>query len=484
MSSSELQYIIELSGQRLLPVLNMDDRTPISKRLQLLRDKAHAWFKFNLHSFETVSILTELYSAGTFVANGHLCSWDDDEDSAMIIPILPKPSRRQIEHDWSPGTLCLVPGSTNLDVFMDPAQNLLAVVYAVPGGPLQSDDTVHIDLRALNGNSLHHQAAGRSLFLSGLQGFKTDDAKLEGFERHIALQRRQHGMPVASGTSSDRMWQLQIWDWQHSTASNCVLSGTFPDTHYENDLCFLGSNRLLFVTDNLNLYSIEDMSQTPQLLACFLMPVPLLGLECFLSMDDIQCSSEPQMQAQQTMYTSDPKDRLLCITTTSCTQVFIISTRIFFDLDGMAVATPIPWKCWGPANTRIFRHTDPSAVHVSGNRVLQAFPVNLPHSIHTEYILHVMDFSPLAVTNRRGLGRVVKEPSTVGIGKSGESLTTSLPYVEVILDRKFGSNVSELEEVWVDQDRIYLLNVNWERGDETFVMSLAPQSSWLEVIDV
>ncbi|KAG2030724.1 hypothetical protein BDR03DRAFT_974250, partial [Suillus americanus] len=56
-----------------------------------------------------------------------------------------------------------------------------------------------------------------------------------------------------------------------------------------------------------------------------------------------------------------------------------------------------------------------------------------------------MDFSPLTVTNRWGLGRVVKEPSTIldfdeWTDRPAKSLTTSLPYVEVILDRKFGSS--------------------------------------------
>lgn len=78
----------------------------------------------------------------------------------------------------------------------------------------------------------------------------------------------------------------------------------------------------------------------------------------------------------------------------------------------------------------------------------------------------MMDFSPLAVTNRRDLGRVVKEPSTIvihsddWIDRPAESLTTSLSYVEVMLDRRFGSADSELVDVWVDHDRIYLLNRN------------------------
>lgn len=80
-----------------------------------------------------------------------------------------------------------------------------------------------------------------------------------------------------------------------------------------------------------------------------------------------------------------------------------------------------------------------------------------------------MDFSPLAVTNRRDLGRVVEEPSTTVmhsddlIDRPAESLTTSLSYVEVMLDNKwFGSDGSKLENIWVDKDRIYLLKRKWD----------------------
>jgi hypothetical protein len=168
------------------------------------------------------------------------------------------------------------------------------------------------------------------------------------------------------------------------------------------------------------------------------------------------------------MYTSDPAHRLICLTAYSPdasfyygTQVFIISTRIFFDLDGMVSAIPIPWEHWGPSNVRIFTHRDPyrSRVHISGNRVLQALPVGTGDS---EFILHLTDFSPLAVTNSRGLGQVVKEPSTIEIFASNSgrrrSLTTSMPYVQVVISkRNFKS--TELENIWIDKDRIYMLFV-------------------------
>jgi len=66
MSFSKFQYIIKLSRRQLLPVPNVVDHTSISKRLQLSRNKAHAWFNFNFHSFEQVSLLKELFCA-------HIC---------------------------------------------------------------------------------------------------------------------------------------------------------------------------------------------------------------------------------------------------------------------------------------------------------------------------------------------------------------------------------------------------------------------------
>ncbi|KAG1843365.1 hypothetical protein DFJ58DRAFT_747910 [Suillus subalutaceus] len=458
-SSSELQYIVELGGQHLIPISNTDsdNHTPVSEHLQHLRDRAHAWFRVDIHSAKTVPIPELFLYEESFIANGHLYSWDSDDDTATIIPILPKPSQQIIERNWSPGTLCTVPNSTNLCVLMDPAQNLIAVVY------FDDEETLYVNLRALDDDSFHPKAAGPTLFLSELPGYDNDvdseSVKLKVMGRHIALQR---------AASDCDMWQVQIWDWQHST-SDIILSGDYP---HEVDFCFLGNDRLLVVADNLKLFSIEDMSKTPELLASFVPPVQLLETR-LLPSDGISCGSQPQMQAQPTMYTSDPKHQLLCITTfvNASFVVYVISTRIFFDLVEMAVAMPIPWKCWGPLNTRIFRcplELDECRVHLNGSRVLLLFRVRKSLSKrkpiwNCKYKLCIMDFSPLAVTNRRGLGQVVTKPSTLNVTdpkykRNGceERLMTFLPYVKVVLDRKF--SLDDLENIWLDKDRIYLLS--------------------------
>ncbi|KAG1726492.1 hypothetical protein EDD22DRAFT_974223 [Suillus occidentalis] len=476
-SSSELQYIVELSGQRLLHVPNTDDvNIPVSERLQLLRDKAHAWFKIDAHSFKTVLLSENMYSDEAFVADGHIYSWDRAEDTAKIVPILPQPSQKPVNRDWSPGTL-FHPNSRSIDVFMDPAQNLIAT---------SNHETFYIDLKTLDSDNVHPKAAGPELILSLLPIsedylLEIEEAQLKGFGRYIALR--------CSFVSYEEIWQLHIWDWQHSMTSNSVLMGTCF-TPNPIDFCFLGNDRLLVVAEELKLYSIEDMSQTPQLLARFSMPVPFLDAQCFLPIDHTEHSS-PQTQAQQTMYSSDPQNRLLCILA-EATHVYIISTRIFFNLDGRAAAIPVPWECWGPSNTRIFAHWDAYRVHVFGNRVLRATPIGTSaSSLLTKFALHMMDFSPLAVTNRRDLGRVVKEPSTIVmhlddlIDRPAESVTTSLSYVEVMLNNKwFGSNDSELVDLWVDKDRIYLLKRKRDHEAVGSVHDYGIGNSELEVIHV
>ncbi|OAX38161.1 hypothetical protein K503DRAFT_180208 [Rhizopogon vinicolor AM-OR11-026] len=167
------------------------------------------------------------------------------------------------------------------------------------------------------------------------------------------------------------------------------------------------------------------------------------------------------------MQTSDPKHRIICLsmtppsTITSSSLVFIIPTNIFFNFD--SVAEPIMWKNWGSSNVRVFRYQFPCNVGVSGNRVSLLFPdsevVTLPDHFPTEYRLCMMDFSPLAVERRQGLGRVVKEPSTVQITELGQSVMISLRYVEVVSDKRisYQSGLSK-PEIWVDSDRIIWLN--------------------------
>jgi hypothetical protein len=228
LSSSELQYIVELGGQRLLPVptTGLGNQISIAKRLQLLRDKAYAWFGFNKCSFETLSIPEEFTFAKFSVAGGHLSLWDQEDDLAEIFPILSKPSQRTIKREWSPRWSHSVPNAQTFDVFVDPAQNLVAAAYFAITNDLQfSNESFYIDLRTLDIDGVHPQAAGPILSLSALPesengGFSVlMSLELKGLGKHIALRMI---CGTGNNTSQDT-FVLQIWDWQHSTTSSVSL---------------------------------------------------------------------------------------------------------------------------------------------------------------------------------------------------------------------------------------------------------------------
>ncbi|KAG1829125.1 hypothetical protein EV424DRAFT_1536050 [Suillus variegatus] len=381
LSSSELQYIVELSGQQLLPVdLPLDSHTPtISECLQLLRDKAHAWFKLNTQSIEHVDVSNKYIMKLTFMSNGHFCLMDDPTlhhhdylrgpTISKIFPILQEPSQRVFDCVWHSDTLSSVPNAQLNDILMDPTQNLLAAAYHVLDGP-----DVYIDILPLDGDNAHPQAAGTTLcMLPELRGPQNILPKAErwwirSLGRLMALS---HFLRL---NDPDRiLWWLQIWDWQHSTTSNSVLSDAMSGSQISIDYYFLGTSRLLAIVNiNLKVYSIEDMSQAPQLLACFLLPAPVRGAH-FLSdnLKDDGAQSRPPPGMPQKMWKSDPTHRIISLNMLPSLH-FVISTRTFFEPDFITGgSTAIPWKHWGPLNTRIFQYCPDVVDSVAGSRVLK-----------------------------------------------------------------------------------------------------------------
>ncbi|KAG1840496.1 hypothetical protein DFJ58DRAFT_916733 [Suillus subalutaceus] len=271
LSSSELQYIVKLGGQRLLPVgLGAYNYTPISERLRLLRDKAHAWFKFDTRPVQT-AVVPE-----TFVDAKHLSPMGTSALAMVTAQALPK----YLQYCQK--------------------QNLVAAAYEII-----DKSGAYIDLLALDGDGSHPRAVGPTL--STVPGFpgrqniiqRCESWRLGGLERHIALWHL-----LLLRDPDGILWWLQIWDRLIRQRPILLIAG-----------------------DNLKVYSIEDMSQAPQLLACFLLPFLVEAVKCFPSKDNIAHIS--QTGIQHTSWASDPSDRVLSLITASPLALFVIPLALF-----------------------------------------------------------------------------------------------------------------------------------------------------------
>jgi hypothetical protein len=98
---------------------------------------------------------------------------------------------------------------------MDPAENLLAIVYST------DEDNIFIDLGALAKDGAHPRIAGPTLFLSERpEGGGWVQWRLTGFGRHIAVRHTVGIGEWPVGNTWKTAWWMQIWDWQRSTISN------------------------------------------------------------------------------------------------------------------------------------------------------------------------------------------------------------------------------------------------------------------------
>ncbi|KAG2131288.1 uncharacterized protein EDB93DRAFT_941111 [Suillus bovinus] len=166
--------------------------------------------------------------------------------------------------------------------------------------------------------------------------------------------------------------------------------------------------------------------------------------------DDGAQRSQPAMR--QKIWKSDPTHQVISLKTSK--HVIVIYTKIFFEPSFLkGASTSIPWEGWGPLNVRIFQRLGKDFNSAAGSRVLMVnHAIDTTANTFVGYSLLMMDFSPLAIKHRQGLGRLVRESSTIDL--DGELVTTSLPYVEVV-SRETPIYYSELVISSIDDGRIY-----------------------------
>ncbi|OJA18339.1 hypothetical protein AZE42_06206 [Rhizopogon vesiculosus] len=465
--STELQYLIELGAQGLMPIHPGPPTVSIAECLRILRDKANAWTSFDLSV--TKRLRVPWFFNPKFITITHqrltLSPWYDRGD----VHIMPKvidimtctpETARFPPCRWNEDNANPSPGAYSCNRYLDETQELVITVYMLSADTSTSDSIYQIHFRTISMDIEHHLANTSCLELTWWvpsngerQSQKTEVTVLGD---RVALYIE---VLVEDIDELNSYWSLHVWGWRGGGQSDDIyLSG---EEYSLLEIRFLSNEKLLAITSRccIEEYNVEDLSSAPQFQARFRMPV--IGLQnlwfphppVFHSTSSCARLAAP---GERWIWTTNPEDRIICVMTSRPWSIFVIRAQLFFmDIPSSwfdAISEDelvVPWSSWGPHNSRCFpldRDRSSQAVSgVGGFRIIQLIGTRM----------HMADFNPSAVA--RGVGKIVREPTTIPIGSMNsftEDVTTYLPYVEVVNnDHEFGT----LWDIILDEDKMLII---------------------------
>ncbi|KAG0700345.1 hypothetical protein DFH29DRAFT_932677 [Suillus ampliporus] len=401
-TSVELQYVIELGFQRLIQCL------------RILRKKAKAWNSFELNPTKLLSFTT-LFDSNT-VAHGQLmCSSFIEGSSSHNVDA--ETHTTCTAHFW------MNRANPPLRTFRykDDLQDLEITIKL----PIDVDThgfKYQIFFRTISTGEEHPLVRGSSV----LTGRVACGEALE-FKIFVSVHGDRVAVCVVGfDEDGDSYWSLHVWSWQQGgRADDICVMGEGNELY---DIHFLTNEKLLGLTSDghIELYDVEDLSKAPQLQARFILPVHTeLGAFRHPSVFHSAASCAHLKTHDHWIWTTNPADRVISVVWVSPSSAFVISARIFFmdipptwfdatSKDGRSV----PWSSWGK---------DCAQLGMGGSRVVWVTPD--PDDASSSQ-LHMADFNPSAVA--RGIGNVVRKPTTSTGLHPDTQVTTYLPFVEVV----------------------------------------------------
>ncbi|KAG0700326.1 hypothetical protein DFH29DRAFT_637304 [Suillus ampliporus] len=452
-SSVELQYAIELGAQRLIQVHPRSPTVSTAECLHILRNKATAWNSFELNA--TQGLCVETLFESNSIAHGQLMC-----------------SNTSIVEDASSNTVDIETYTTCAAHFQmnsaSPALRTFRCLDEIQDLEIAIKLPIDVDPHGFKCEILFHTiSTGEKHPLVRGSSVLTGRAVCgEGLESTLAVA--VHGDRLAVYVAGfdgngDSSWSLHVWSWKQGNRNDqdvCVMG----EGNELYDIRFLTEEKLLALSSDghIELYNVEDPSKAPQLQARFILPVHTeLGAFRHPSIFHSAAScAHLKTPGDHWIWTTDPADRVISVVWALPSSAFIISARIFFieipptwfdaaSKDGLSV----PWSSWGPQNSRYFPEEmlgreGLRSLGMGGSRVVWATPVTGDDSSQ----LHMADFNPSAVA--RGIGNVVREPTTSTGLQPDVQVTTYLPFVEVVRECIISGS---LWDIVLDEEKMAIL---------------------------
>ncbi|KAG2113958.1 hypothetical protein DEU56DRAFT_933931 [Suillus clintonianus] len=441
--SAELQYIVELGAQGLIEVHPRPPTVSLPECLRILRNKASMWNIFRLNALDS-SRLTTLYNHNSIV-HGNIFSFTSyihvDAASDAVVCKIYSTRPAQIWMDENP--------VRHTYRHMVQLQNL-EVIITYPVDVDTDGFKYQISFRTISGEE--HPLSHGSRVVNGRAACKNATlitVAVDVLEGRLAV--------YVSGVQNLNInyreyWSLHVFNWQLEQYGQADDLCAIGHGYAFSDIRFLAKEKLIALSKDgqIHLYNIEDASKAPQLQAKFMLPVNDITFNGFYGGFDHpsifhSATSCAGLAAPDDhwIWTKNPADRVISVTWTNPSSVFIISARIFFmdipptwfdvtSKDGRSV----PWSSWGPQNSRLFPgdrfgEEGSGLFSIGGSRVIWAVQVADGNDSDSLFHLHMTDFNPSAVA--RSIDNVFSKPTTTSIG-SDVQVTSYLPFVEVIHD--------------------------------------------------
>ncbi|KAG1895795.1 uncharacterized protein F5891DRAFT_1056972 [Suillus fuscotomentosus] len=460
--SVELQYIIELGAQRLIEVHPRSPTTSLADCLSILRKKANAWNNFKPIATDAFRVKT-LFDLNSVVHRNIIsCTPSVHVDAASNTVDIKTNSTCTAKVVMNPNP---VPHTYR---YMDESQDI-EVIITFPIDVDSNGFKYRVSFRSISTGEEHPLSHG-----SRVVGGRAACSEAQFIKIAVAVFDDRLAVYIA-GLDEMRgpCWSLHVLSWQRPSQADdlCVIG----DGTELLDIRFLVKEKLIALSTDghIHLYDTEDPSKAPRLHARFMMPVHgKLGVFDHPSnFHSATSCADLAVPVDHWIWATNPADRVISVTWADPSSMYIVSAHIFFmdvpstwfdatSEDGRSVK----WSSWGPQNSRLvpderFGMQRRCFFGVGGSRVIWAGPV--ADRSDSSFQLYMTDFNPSVVA--RGIGKVVRGPTTsVGL-PSDMQVSTYLPFVEVSHDEAFDA---PLWDIKLDEETM----VEWKMQADVFEM--------------
>lgn len=233
--STDLQYIIELGAQRLVPVHPRPPNVSAAECLRILRDKANMWNSFKLNGTSSLRVTLQwspyksichqqLSVSSSLMHGGAISKAIDLRTCTPEAASLPPRIWSQDDPNSATGTIAR---------YIDEKQDLMVTVNSLPNNSHIFDIVYQINFRTISTDEEHPLAHGSCLVKSKAprdEDMRSHRATVTIFGDRLCF----HGMGRMANTGIQLVneeihpyWSLRVWNWHQGDQSDVGASRSF-----------------------------------------------------------------------------------------------------------------------------------------------------------------------------------------------------------------------------------------------------------------